>query len=126
MSVRLLLGGVLVSVLILGGCSQEPPYGTTSQEAIAAYDKGMDDFGKFYYAEALKAFERATEADSGFAIAWARIAPDLVFAAGAILLLVFVGRAIWLTFVKKIELVEGDRHWYPPQQKGLNKADKDA
>jgi len=71
---RLLLAGALVALLALGGCSHEPPYGTTSQEAIAAYDKGMEDFGKFYYADALKEFEQATEADSGFAIAWARIA----------------------------------------------------
>jgi tetratricopeptide (TPR) repeat protein len=69
-----LVGGLVLVAMVLGGCAKEAPYGTASQEAIRAYDKGMDDFGKFYYADALKAFEQATQADSGFAIAWARIA----------------------------------------------------
>ena len=68
------LGGLWILALLLGGCSQEPPYGTNSQDAIVAYDEGLENFEKFYYTEALKAFERATEADSGFAIAWARMA----------------------------------------------------
>ena len=51
------------------------------------------------------------------AFAWARIAPDIVFAAGALLLLAFVGRAIWLTFAKKVPAREGDRHWQPPEPK---------
>jgi nitric oxide reductase subunit B len=35
------------------------------------------------------------------ALAWARIGPDLIFAAGALLLFVFVGRAIWLSRERK-------------------------
>ena len=71
---RGILPGLALVSLLLGGCGSEPPYGTDSQDAIRAYDAGMDELGKFYYAEALQDFERATEADSGFAIAWARMA----------------------------------------------------
>ena len=35
------------------------------------------------------------------ALSWARLVPDLIFAAGAILLFVFLLRAVWLTFIKK-------------------------
>jgi nitric oxide reductase large subunit len=62
---------------------------------------------------------RSPEIASGPAIsafARARIAPDIVFAAGAILLPVFVGRAIWLTFIKKVPALAGDRHWQPPDR----------
>ena len=51
------------------------------------------------------------------ALAWARILPDIIFAGGAILLVLFVGRAIWLTFISKVALMEGDRHWEPPGRK---------
>jgi hypothetical protein len=34
-------------------------------------------------------------------VAFARIGPDLTFAAGALLLLVFVGRAVWLSRARK-------------------------
>jgi nitric oxide reductase large subunit len=34
-------------------------------------------------------------------LAWARIGPDLIFGAGALLLLAFVGRAIWLSRGRK-------------------------
>jgi nitric oxide reductase subunit B len=64
-------------------------------------------------------YARSPEIASGpviSAFAWARIAPDIVFAAGAILLLVFVGRAIWLTFIKKVPALEGDHHWQPPER----------
>jgi nitric oxide reductase subunit B len=78
-------------------------------------------FYQFYYAVKNGLwYARSPEIASGPAIsafAWARIAPDVVFATGAILLLVFVGRAIWLTFVKKVPVIEGDRHWQPPDQK---------
>ncbi len=71
-------------------------------------------------------YARSPEITSGpviSAFAWARVAPDIVFAAGAILLLVFVGRAIWLTFIKKVSALEGDHHWQPPDQsKAQNKA----
>jgi tetratricopeptide (TPR) repeat protein len=69
-----ILGGVVLVSVLVAGCGTEPPYGTRSQEAIRAYAAGMDDFGKFYYADALKHFKDATAADSGFGIAWARIA----------------------------------------------------
>jgi nitric oxide reductase subunit B len=65
-------------------------------------------------------YARSPEIASGpviSAFAWARIAPDIVFAAGALLLLAFVGRAIWLTFAKKVPSLEGDRHWQPPERK---------
>ena len=65
-------------------------------------------------------FARSPEIASGPVIrgfAWARIAPDLVFAAGAILLLAFVARAIWLSYVKKVQPLEGDRHWVRPDQR---------
>jgi nitric oxide reductase subunit B len=78
-------------------------------------------FYQFYFAVKQGLwYARSPEIASGPAIsafAWARIAPDIVFAAGAILLLIFVGRAIWLTFVKKVPALEGDRHWQPPDQK---------
>jgi nitric oxide reductase subunit B len=52
--------------------------------------------------------------------AWIRILPDLIFAAGAILLLIFVVRAVWLTFISKVQLTEGERHWIPPEQDKIN------
>jgi nitric oxide reductase subunit B len=33
--------------------------------------------------------------------AWMRVVPDLIFAAGAIILFVFLARAVWLSFGKK-------------------------
>jgi len=77
-------------------------------------------FYQFYFAVKYGLwYARSPEIASGPAIsafAWARIAPDIVFAAGAILLLVFVGRAVWLTFIMKVPALEGDRHWQPPQR----------
>lgn len=49
-------------------------------------------------------FARSPEITSGpvmRALSWARLVPDLIFAAGAILLFVFLLRAVWLTFIKK-------------------------
>jgi nitric oxide reductase subunit B len=80
-------------------------------------------FYQFYYAVKHGLwYARSPEVASGPAIrafAWARIAPDIVFAAGAILLLIFIGRAIWLTFVTKVPALEGDRHWRPPDRKAV-------
>ncbi len=63
-------------------------------------------FYQFYYAvkDGLW-YARSPEIASGEVIrnlAWARIGPDFIFAGGALLLLVFVGRAIYMT-VKKTE-----------------------
>ncbi len=62
-------------------------------------------FYQFYYAvrDGLW-YARSPEIASGEVIrtlAWARIGPDLIFAAGALLMLVFVGRAIWLSRARK-------------------------
>jgi nitric oxide reductase subunit B len=61
-------------------------------------------FYQFYYAvrDGLW-YARSPEITSGEVmrnLAWARIGPDLVFGVGALLLFVFVGRAIYMT-VKK-------------------------
>ena len=62
-------------------------------------------FYQFYYAVRDGMwYARSPEIASGEVIrklAFARIGPDLVFAAGALLLLVFVGRAIWLSRARK-------------------------
>jgi nitric oxide reductase subunit B len=62
-------------------------------------------FYQFYYAvrDGLW-YARSPEITSGKvirALAWARIGPDLIFAAGALLLFVFVARAIWLSRERK-------------------------
>jgi superkiller protein 3 len=64
----------LLGVLLLVGCTTEPEYGTVSEQAIRHYQEGVALFEKFYYREALEAFEKSLEADSAFALAWARIA----------------------------------------------------
>jgi len=40
-------------------------------------------------------------------LAWARIGPDLIFATGALLMLVFVGRAIWISRVRTARVAKG-------------------
>jgi nitric oxide reductase subunit B len=62
-------------------------------------------FFQFYYAvrEGIR-YARSPEIASGEVIrnvAIARVGPDLPFAAGALLLLLFVGRAIWLSRTRK-------------------------
>jgi nitric oxide reductase subunit B len=62
-------------------------------------------FYQFYYAvrDGLW-YARSPEITSGEVIrtlAWARIGPDLIFASGALLLFVFVGRAIRLSRARK-------------------------
>ncbi len=52
-------------------------------------------------------FARSPEIASGpviRAFSWARLVPDVIFAAGAIVLFIFLLRAIWMTFVKKSEI----------------------
>jgi nitric oxide reductase subunit B len=51
-------------------------------------------------------FARSPEIASGpviRALSWARLVPDVIFAAGAIVLFVFLFRTMWLTFLKKTE-----------------------
>jgi len=58
-------------------------------------------FYQFYYAVRDGMwYARSPEIASGEVIrtlAWARVVPDLIFSAGAVIMLVFVGRAIWLS-----------------------------
>jgi len=61
-------------------------------------------FYQFYYAVRDGIwYARSPDIASGDvirALAWARIGPDLVFTFGALLMLLFVVRSIWLTFLK--------------------------
>jgi nitric oxide reductase subunit B len=53
-------------------------------------------------------FARSPEITSGpmmRAFSWARLVPDVVFAAGAIALLLFLVRAVWISFFKKADIV---------------------
>lgn len=62
-------------------------------------------FYQFYYAVRYGLwYARSPEVATSKAIqtfAWMRVLPDLVFSAGAILLFVFLVRAVWLSFLKK-------------------------
>jgi nitric oxide reductase subunit B len=62
-------------------------------------------FYQFYYAVKYGLwFARSPEIATSKAIqifSWMRVVPDLIFAAGAIILFLFLARAIWLTFFKK-------------------------
>ncbi len=63
-------------------------------------------FYQFYYAvkEGLW-YARSPEITSGEVmrnLAWARVGPDIIFAAGALLLFVFVARAIWLSRTSRV------------------------
>jgi len=49
-------------------------------------------------------YARSPEIASGEVIrflSWMRLVPDVIFASGAILLLAFLARAIWLSFFRK-------------------------
>jgi nitric oxide reductase subunit B len=51
-------------------------------------------------------FARSPEITSGpvlRAFAWARLIPDVIFSAGAVVLFLFLLRAVWLTFIKKAD-----------------------
>ena len=51
-------------------------------------------------------YARSPEITSGpviRALSWARLVPDVIFAAGAILLLLFLTRAVYLSFFRKSE-----------------------
>jgi nitric oxide reductase subunit B len=62
-------------------------------------------FYQFYYAVRDGIwYARSPEIASGEvlrAFAWARVGPDIIFAFGALMLLFFVARAVWVTFIKK-------------------------
>jgi nitric oxide reductase subunit B len=62
-------------------------------------------FYQFYYAVRDGIwYARSPEIASGEvirALAWARVGPDLIFAFGALMLLFFVARAVWVTFIRK-------------------------
>lgn len=70
--------------------------------AMAVFSLVPAGFYQFYYAvkDGLW-YARSPEVTSGSvmrALAWARLLPDLVFMAGAVLLFAFVARAAWMTF----------------------------
>lgn len=51
-------------------------------------------------------FARSPEITSGpvlRAFAWARLIPDIIFSVGAVVLFLFLLRAVWLTFIKKTD-----------------------
>jgi tetratricopeptide (TPR) repeat protein len=64
----------LCLLLLAGGCAEERRLSTTSTEARAAYTEGVHAWTMFYYTEAEEAIRRSLAADSGFAMAWARLA----------------------------------------------------
>jgi nitric oxide reductase subunit B len=73
--------------------------------SMAVFSLIPSGFYQFYFAVKHGLwFARSPEIASGpvvRALSWARLVPDVIFAAGAILLFVFLLRAIWLTLVKK-------------------------
>lgn len=73
--------------------------------AMTVFSFVPSGFYQFYYAVRDGVwYARSPEVTSGGAIrafAWARILPDLVFALGAVLMLVFVLRAVWWTARRK-------------------------
>jgi tetratricopeptide (TPR) repeat protein len=64
---------VLIPILfLLGGCSGDTKITTSSPQALKWYQNGVSLYEKFYYREAQDLITKAIEADSGFALAWAR------------------------------------------------------
>ncbi|MBM2839646.1 MAG: hypothetical protein HW412_174 [Bacteroidetes bacterium] len=63
---------LLVAMAVLCGCSEERRITTQSAQALEFYDSGVSQWEKFYYSEALRAFDEAILLDSNFAMAWAR------------------------------------------------------
>ena len=53
---------------------QPLPVTTNSEQAYSWYKEGLENGEKFFWAEASEAFEKATEADSTFAMAWVELA----------------------------------------------------
>ena len=67
-------GFVLFFLLMIAGCGEERRWTTSSPEALGYYTEGVSACQKFYYREAQEYFEKAVQADSGFAVAWGRLA----------------------------------------------------
>jgi len=65
---------LLTFLLTIAGCREEPRWTTASPEALGYYTEGVTAWQKFYYREAQESFEKAVKADSGFAVAWGRLA----------------------------------------------------
>lgn len=62
------------AIIAAAGCSREVRLTTSSDEALRLYEQGVDEMKKFQYREAEAAFQKAITADSGFAMAWGRLA----------------------------------------------------
>lgn len=78
--------------------------------SMAVFSLIPSGFYQFYFAvkDGLW-FARSPEITSGPVIrtlSWARLVPDVIFAAGAIVLFVFLLRAVWVTFIKKTAAAE--------------------
>jgi tetratricopeptide (TPR) repeat protein len=63
-----------VIALTAGGCRSGPKWTTSSDESLRAYEQGVTEWERFYYAESEKSLKHAIEADSMFALAWGRLA----------------------------------------------------
>jgi tetratricopeptide (TPR) repeat protein len=63
---------LVAAVVLAAGCSEESRFTTGSSDAYAAYLEGVKQMEMFYYADALRALDRAVAADSNFALAWGR------------------------------------------------------
>jgi tetratricopeptide (TPR) repeat protein len=63
---------ILVPLVLALGCSEERRITTQSAKALEFYTTGVSQWEKFYYSEALRAFDEAIRLDSSFAMAWAR------------------------------------------------------
>ncbi len=76
-----LRGGTIAAALVAFagttaylGLHRQREVTTTSREAYAFYQEGMDARSKHYFPEAVQAWKQAVEKDSTFAMAWARLA----------------------------------------------------
>ncbi len=65
---------LLAFLLTVAGCKEAPRWTTSSPEALGYYTEGVAALHKFYYREAQELFEKAVKGDSGFAVAWGRLA----------------------------------------------------
>jgi tetratricopeptide (TPR) repeat protein len=77
MNLHMLRLGLLVSLacagVVLSGCEQKLKITTSSEEARKQYREGVTLLDKFYFAEAKSAFRKATQLDTNFAMAYARL-----------------------------------------------------
>lgn len=87
---------LIVSALVLAGCSKQPTLTTSSPEALRLYRDGTEQYEKFYYREAKASIEQALSYDSTFAMAWARLAAVNMNNQNESEALVDIGRAIAL------------------------------